>query len=162
MCHLTSLFSSVFKVWCSIWQIAFRYSTFPCVPIYLSFLADSCPSDQDPDFSSGLRGLGWGQGAWTGTLHRDIWGRIVKIPRETRRASSMSLLTLWWREPWRNECKSKSHKDGTLLTKEAECYRSMLAPTVIGEICWCWDKERCWPVSLQSFLTMKTGRLFWT
>lgn len=51
---------------------------------------------------------------------------------------------------------------GHVCVFSTECYRSMLAPTVIGEICWCWDKERCWPVSLQSFLTMKTGRLFWT
>jgi hypothetical protein len=60
MCHLTSLFSSVLKVWCSIWQITFKYSTLPCVPICSSFLADSCPPDWDPDFSCRLKGANWG------------------------------------------------------------------------------------------------------
>ena len=43
----------------------------------------------------------------------------------------------------------------------AGCCRSMLAARVIGETCWCWDKEWCWPVSLLSALTMVTGKLYW-
>jgi hypothetical protein len=49
MCHLTSLFSSVLIIWCSLWEITFRYNP----PLSVTFL----PPVLGPWFSHGWRGL---------------------------------------------------------------------------------------------------------
>jgi hypothetical protein len=92
MCHLTSLFSSVLKVWCSIWEITFRYITLSlCLRLFI-ICADSLLAC-NRNFSLGL-GAGeegdWGPYLWPTPLSPSSY--LLLLPHQTSKLPGASSL----------------------------------------------------------------------